>query len=84
MTYQIPKCECGKNTPLILSITETNVKDFEIKEDGEQFKTPICEVLETRMTRLFCHFCGNVYELGLNNAGQIVRGEFIEVMPQYL
>lgn len=84
MAYQVPKCECVNNIPLILSITETNVKDYEIKEDGEQVETPMCEVLEKRMTKLFCHSCGNVYELGLNNEGKIVRGKFIEVMSQYL
>lgn len=82
MTYQVPKCDCIKNVPLILSTTETTSKDYEIKEDGE-LKTPMCEVLVKRMTILFCDSCGNTYELGLTHEGQIVRGKFTGVMPSY-
>lgn len=82
MAYQVPKCDCIKNVPLILSTTETITKDYEIEEDGE-LKTPLCEVIEKRKTILFCDSCGNTYELGLTHEGQIVRGKFKGVMPPY-
>ena len=81
MVYKVPKCECAKN--LILSITETTTKDYEITENID-FTSPMCEVLEDRMTILFCQTCGNMYEHGLTNEGDIVKGKFIKVIPQYL